>query len=115
MCLLALIADTPCYGYEMVQKLQVYGLELVSEGSIYPLLSRLEKAAFIEGYFVPSEIGPPRKYYRILPRGQQALTEWINEWKQFSASVNALLQRQKVGHGSTSGEACDGEDNERTL
>ena len=42
MCLLALIAEQPSYGYEMVRKLEDRGLDLVSEGSIYPLLSRIQ-------------------------------------------------------------------------
>ena len=92
MCLLALIAEDPCYGYEMADKLQARGLELVSEGSIYPLLSRLQKKGYIEGYFVESAGGPPRKYYRILADGQEHLTRWSGEWKQVAESVGLILQ-----------------------
>lgn len=69
MCLLALLARQPCYGYEIVQHLAHRGLTLVSEGSIYPLLSRLQQQGAIEGYLVPSTEGPSRKYYRLLPAG----------------------------------------------
>ena len=52
MCLLSLIADEPSYGYEMAAKLKERGLQLVSDGSIYPTLSRLQKAGLVEGDFV---------------------------------------------------------------
>jgi PadR family transcriptional regulator PadR len=91
MCLLALIAEEPSYGYEMVAKLERRGLELVSEGSIYPLLSRLQKRGLIEGYFVESAGGPPRKYYRIAPHGEEQLGEWTDEWRRLSKGVGAVL------------------------
>lgn len=91
MCLLALIGEEPSYGYEMVSKLQDRGLELVSEGSIYPLLSRLQKKGLIEGYFVESSGGPPRKYYRIAPEGRKQLAEWATEWGKVSSGVEAVL------------------------
>lgn len=92
MCLLALISEDASYGYEMVNKLQSRGLELVSEGSIYPLLARLQRRGYIEGYFVESSGGPPRKYYRILPAGTERLTRWSTEWEKVSAGVAEVLK-----------------------
>ena len=91
MCLLALIGEEPSYGYEMVSKLQDRGLELVSEGSIYPLLSRLQKRGLIEGYFVESTGGPPRKYYRMAPDGTKQLAVWESEWQRLSTGVKTVL------------------------
>jgi len=91
MCLLSLIGEEPSYGYEMVSKLEARGLELVSEGSIYPLLSRLQKKGLIEGFFVESSEGPPRKYYRIAAEGRDLLDEWVAEWSRVSAGVDAVL------------------------
>lgn len=91
MCLLALIAEEPSYGYEMVDKLERRGLELVSGGSIYPLLSRLQKRGYIEGYFVESSGGPPRKYYRIAADGRVRLAEWMAEWSKLSRGVEEVL------------------------
>ena len=96
MCLLALIAEEPSYGYEMVNKLEERGIELVSEGSIYPLLSRLQKSGLIEGYFVESASGPPRKYYRIAKDGSEQLATWSEEWQSLSKGVDAVLNG---GHG----------------
>ncbi len=92
MCLLALLARQPCYGYEIVQCLAHHGLELVSEGSIYPLLSRLQQHGLIEGYLVPSTDGPRRKYYCLLPQGAQQLEHWQTEWALFAQAVEHILQ-----------------------
>lgn len=92
MCLLALISEESSYGYEMASKLQARGLELMSEGSIYPLLSRLKKRGYVDSYFVESPGGPPRKYYRILAAGQDRLRDWANEWNRVSDGVGEILK-----------------------
>jgi PadR family transcriptional regulator PadR len=91
MCLLSLIEEEASYGYEMVSKLRQRGLDLVSEGSIYPLLSRLQKQGLIEGYLVQSNEGPARKYYRMSGRGRETLERWRDEWRVFRGSVDAVL------------------------
>jgi PadR family transcriptional regulator PadR len=91
MCLLALIAEEPRYGYEMTQKLHERGLDLVSEGSIYPLLSRLAKQGLVETYLEGSSGGPQRKYYRLRKEGRQRLARWRREWETLTAGVEAVL------------------------
>jgi PadR family transcriptional regulator PadR len=92
MCLLSIIEEEPSYGYEMVSKLRARGLDLASEGSIYPLLSRLQKQGMIEGYLVQSSEGPARKYYRMSDEGREVLETWTDEWKSFRESVDAVLE-----------------------
>lgn len=92
MCLLSIIDDEPSYGYELVRKLGDRGLALVSEGSIYPLLSRLQKGGLVEGYLVQSHEGPARKYYRITPDGQTALGDWATDWDEFRDGVEDVLR-----------------------
>jgi PadR family transcriptional regulator PadR len=91
MCLISIIDEEPSYGYEMVRKLRKRGLDLTSEGSIYPLLSRLQKQGMIEGYLVQSSEGPARKYYRMSDRGREALGQWQDDWGGFRNSVDAVL------------------------
>ena len=92
MCLLAIINEEPSYGYEMADKLSKRGLVLLSEGSIYPMLSRMQRSSLIEGYFVEADgSGPPRKYYRIVESGRERLEEWSGEWKDLSTGVSAIL------------------------
>ncbi len=95
MCLLATIARQPCYGYEMVEQLARQGLDLVSEGSIYPLLSRLQQRGYIEGYLVPSTDGPKRKYYRLRPEGAKQLAQWQAEWETFAQAVGQILKGER--------------------
>lgn len=91
MCLLSLIEEEATYGYEMVAKLRERGLDLASEGSIYPLLSRLQKQGMIEGYLVQSPAGPARKYYRMTVDGRKILDLWLSEWREFRTSVDSVL------------------------
>ena len=100
MCVLALLAQQSCYGYEIVQQLTRYGLDLVSEGSIYPLLSRMLTRGYIEGYLVSSTEGPSRKYYRLLPAGAKQLEIWQTEWETFARAVECLLKGEQAhDHG----------------
>jgi len=92
MCLLSLIDEEPSYGYEMAAKLNKRGVNLVSDGSIYPTLSRLQKAGLVEGYFVEADgSGPPRKYYRIIKSGRAQLEEWTEAWHALSTGVSTIL------------------------
>jgi len=91
MCLLAVIAEEPSYGYEMARKLEDRGLSLVGEGSIYPLLARLQKTGLVETFLQESTGGPPRKYYRIAGTGKDRLDEWAAEWKALSNGVDRVL------------------------
>lgn len=93
MCLLAIISEEPSYGYEMADKLSKKGLHLLSEGSIYPTLSRMQRSSLIEGYFVEADgSGPPRKYYRIAPEGATRLREWEQEWIDLRDGVDEVLK-----------------------
>lgn len=75
LCLLSLIAERPRYGFEFAEALADNGLDLVSEGSIYPLLARMERAGLISSYRAPSPSGgAPRKYYRPTEAGHAELT-----------------------------------------
>lgn len=91
MCLMSVIEEEASYGYEMVSKLRERGLNLASEGSIYPLLSRLQKQGMIESYLVQSNEGPARKYYRMSTSGRTALQQWRQDWDGFKHSVDEVL------------------------
>ncbi|AYN35152.1 MULTISPECIES: PadR family transcriptional regulator [Streptomyces] len=94
LCLLSLIGERPRYGFEFVEALTDSGLDLVSEGSIYPLLARMERAGFISSYRAPSASGgAPRKYYRLTDTGRAELTSGHHVWRAFSGQVGHLLDR----------------------
>ena len=88
---MSIIDEEASYGYEMVKKLRDRGLDLASEGSIYPLLSRLQRQGMIESYLVQSSEGPARKYYRMSNRGRSSLAQWRNDWIGFRDAVDGVL------------------------
>ncbi|MEM7093206.1 MAG: PadR family transcriptional regulator [Actinomycetota bacterium] len=92
MCLLAVIADRPSYGREMVQELEQRHLEIAGEASIYPVLKRLEGKGLIESSLQPSPAGPARKYYTTTSEGTDRLTEWVDDWQTVRQGVDDVLQ-----------------------
>ena len=91
MCLLAVIADQPAYGYEMTKRLEERGLDVVGEGSVYPALGRLERGGLVASYREASNGGPPRKYYRLTAGGRRALAAWTGEWERTRSAVDRVL------------------------
>jgi PadR family transcriptional regulator PadR len=91
LCLLAVMDDGPAYGYEMTKRLRARGLSMVGEGSIYPLLGRLERNGLVETYRAASDGGPPRKYYRASGEGQRALAAGVSEWRAARDAVDGVL------------------------
>ncbi|MGO4205709.1 PadR family transcriptional regulator [Rhodococcus sp. TAF43] len=91
LCLLALLRERPVYGYELTERLAEQDL-LVSSGSTYPLLARLEKAGLVISEMRPSLSGPPRKYYSLSGAGASLLESGTAEWLAVSTSVTSLLQ-----------------------
>lgn len=94
LCLLAVVADEPAYGYEMTKRLRARGLAIVGEGSIYPLLGRLERDGLVDTYRAASDGGPPRKYYRVSATGRRALETGVAEWGAARDAIDAVLGLQ---------------------
>lgn len=74
MCVLAVLARGDSYAYELVSTLSET-ME-ISEGTIYPLMRRLQAEAWVSTYFVESSSGPPRKYYSLTAAGAAASRAW---------------------------------------
>ena len=91
-CVLALLARRERYGFELVQDLAQVEAMVTSEGTIYPLLTRLRKDGAVETFWQESTSGPPRRYYRITPFGLKALAGFRTEWGRFRAAVDQLLE-----------------------
>lgn len=91
LCLLAVMQDGPAYGYEMTKRLRSRGLSMVGEGSIYPLLGRLEREGLVESFRSASNGGPPRKYYRPSVAGRRVLEDGVGEWRAAREAIDAVL------------------------
>lgn len=92
ICILAIIADVPIYGYDIIEKLQEVGLD-ITEGTLYPLLSRLRQEGLVTSTIQESTIGPSRRYYSLSPKGAELLSEGAVEFKLFTETVHKLLHR----------------------
>lgn len=88
-CILLVISGGPAYASDLLNALKASNL-IVVEGTIYPLLSRLKRATYLEYTWVESSAGPPRKYYRLTDKGREALRQMTDHWVAFITSVNAL-------------------------
>jgi PadR family transcriptional regulator PadR len=96
LCLLAVIDDGPAYGYEMTKRLRARGMSIVGEGSIYPLLGRLERDGLVETRREASNGGPPRKYYHLSPDGKRSLATGVGEWEAARDAIDCALGLSKV-------------------
>lgn len=90
-CVLKIISTRDMYGYEITENLANKGLEIVSQGTIYPLLLKLEKENLLISYSKESPDGPPRKYYKITKNGLQYIEEFREIWSEISSSINNIL------------------------
>lgn len=88
----ALIGRGETYGYELVGALAACGLPGIAEGTLYPLLMRLEKKGFIASTYRESEVGPRRKYYRITETGAAEVTSFAEEFASLSTVVERALE-----------------------
>lgn len=95
-CVLALLAMQERYGFELVRTLGAVDGLVTSEGTIYPLLSRLRKEGHVTTTWRESEEGPPRKYYALTQRGQAVLDGFRVEWRRFRAAVDSLVEEDNT-------------------
>jgi len=91
-CVLALLEGEERYGFDLVRALAEIDGMVTSEGTIYPLLSRLRRDGLVESTWRESPSGPPRRYYRITESGRTALAAFRQEWSRFRAAVDSVVE-----------------------
>lgn len=91
-CVLAVLREEEHYGYEISQKLEGYGFGRIPEGTVYPLLLRLEKRGSITASFRPSPEGPQRKYFALTELGRTELSEFLHHYLELTQAVNQLIK-----------------------
>lgn len=96
LCVLALLAREDSYAYEIASHLSE-AIDM-GEGTIYPLMRRMQGDGWVETYLVESSAGPSRKYYRLTQAGRRALDDQAREWRHFSRAVDALLDPAQPHH-----------------
>lgn len=90
-CILSIIGHEKTYGYEIAERLRQNGFEDVKEGTIYPLLLRLEKRGMVKGEFMPSPLGPSRKYYSLTEEGSEYLEQFCRSWYRTVQAVEKTI------------------------
>ena len=89
LCVLALLNRQDSYAYEIASTLSD-AIDM-GEGTIYPLMRRMQSDGQVETYLVESPSGPSRKYYRLTDAGRRALDAQTTEWRAFAHAVESVL------------------------
>ncbi|MDY0294999.1 MAG: PadR family transcriptional regulator [Acholeplasmataceae bacterium] len=89
MCILAIISKKDMYGFQVIDSLSK---EIdVNENTVYPILRRLTGQGLFETYVEQTNVGAPRKYYRMTELGKKKLYDYESEWRSFLGGVFRLL------------------------
>jgi PadR family transcriptional regulator PadR len=91
LAILAALWDGKLYGLEILRRLESDSDLIVSEGTVYPLLSRLKALGLVRSEWVESDVGHPRKYYALTAAGKERAREMAGMWARFSSSMGKLL------------------------
>lgn len=102
-CILAIIKNKEVYGYELAERLESYGFHSFSEGTIYPLLIRMQKEGLVTATFKKSTAGPKRKYYSLTQKGEMELELFKERWLQLQMNVSRVLENETIGGDSVDG------------
>jgi PadR family transcriptional regulator PadR len=95
LCILNIIGHDRVYGYNIVRQLRDIDSLVVSEGTIYPILSRLKRDGLVRTSLEESSEGPARKYYELTRRGEQLLGDMNSYWDNLSRGVSGLKRGSK--------------------
>lgn len=90
-CVLSVIARGETYGYEILSFLEQNGFEDLGEGTLYPVLTRLDKNGYIACRKAKSPLGPIRKYYTITEEGWRRLSAFKGNFAKVVDSANRVL------------------------
>ena len=90
-CILSIIAENETYGYEILMKLSENNFENLLEGTLYPILTRLDNKGYIKCSRKKSEFGPVRKYYSITETGTQKLEEFKKTYNRVTKNAEKIL------------------------
>jgi PadR family transcriptional regulator PadR len=88
-CILLLLKKEAAYASDIIQKLQEAKL-IVVEGTLYPLLTRLKNSELLSYQWIESTQGPPRKYYKLIEKGEAFLNELEISWQELNNTINHI-------------------------
>jgi DNA-binding PadR family transcriptional regulator len=90
------LAQGDSYGYDMLQKVKELSNKQIkwNEGSIYPVLKKMETLGLIRSYWIMQDNERPRKYYNLLDAGKAELQNKKDEWNLVNAMLTKLWNPQ---------------------
>jgi PadR family transcriptional regulator PadR len=91
LAVLAVVAESDAYGYDVVRRLRDAGIGEVGDASVYGTLRRLYAGGALTSYVEPSVEGPHRKYYGLTARGRDQLQDDAAGWRAFSDAMDRLV------------------------
>ncbi|MCK8060173.1 MULTISPECIES: PadR family transcriptional regulator [unclassified Fusibacter] len=91
-CILEIISHGETYGYEITENLNRSGFADLNEGSVYPVLIRLQNKDLVTSKSKESPLGPRRKYFYITDKGLGFLDSFKREWQEISGVVTTILK-----------------------
>jgi PadR family transcriptional regulator PadR len=91
-CVLAMLATQERYAFDLVRALSEEDGMVTSEGTLYPLLSRLRRDGLVQTTWRESPAGPPRRYYELTAAGRSALAAFAEEWSRFRDAVDRFME-----------------------
>jgi len=89
-CVLNLLTQGESYGYEILQSLEQIEELVVTDSTVYPILSRLRKDGYLKVQVKPSTSGPPRRYFSLTALGQQRVKEMNLYWNNLQTAIDGL-------------------------
>jgi len=92
LAILASLWGGRLYGLEVLRVLEKESDLVITEGTVYPLLSRLRAEGLLDAEWVEAELGHPRKYYRLTASGRRRAIAMAEIWSRFSANLDGLLK-----------------------
>lgn len=91
LAVLAALWDQKLYGLEILRRLQSDSDLVVSDGTVYPLLSRLKTLGLVRSEWIVAEVGHPRRYYALTAAGKRRALDMARIWTRFTSSMSRLL------------------------
>ena len=91
LCILNLLDRESMYGYQIVKHLTAFPGLVISEGTVYPLLSRLRKEGLLASTLVESTAGPVRRNYVLTAAGRRQLKVMNEAWREVAEAVARLM------------------------
>jgi transcriptional regulator len=98
LVVLSTLIEAPKYGYLIIKEIEKYSNDVfdLREGTLYPILHRLESEGYVTSEWKVSKSGRDRRYYKITAKGRAAVATQRDQWAKLVKAVNAVIAGVKA-------------------